>query len=169
MSEVRIPLSQGMFAIVDASDAELVSAYRWTAVKSRGTYYARRRAAVGDGTYKAQYMHSLLSGFPITDHRNGDGLDNRRENLRSARHADNMHNQRISRRNSSGFKGVSWHAHGKKFRATIKGPKGQVALGYYANPKDAALAYDRAARDLYGEFAALNFPRQGEVSARRDS
>jgi hypothetical protein len=90
------------------------------------------------------------------NHINGNGLDNRRENLRSVTSAENHRNSRKRTRATSQFKGVHWLVQGKKWRAMIYVNGKQRHLGCFARETDAALAYDVAARKHFGEFARPN-------------
>jgi hypothetical protein len=164
MSHVEIPLSQGFVAIVDAADAPDVSQYRWSAQPSGQTIYAQRSIRRPDGGWTTQRLHQFLTGFAVTDHRNGNGLDNRRANLREATQGQNLFNQR-RRRGASGFKGVTYWKRDSTWKAQISCAGTNHHLGYYATALDAAIAYDTAARELHGEFATLNFPKPGERAA----
>lgn len=153
----RIPLSRGMFALVDDRDAERISALRWTAQrsdKSESNFYAtafRNRATV--------YMHRVVIDAPrglLVDHINGNGLDNRRSNLRLADRSQNNVN-RGGYTPSSGFRGV--YPQKDRFVARIYRQSVPYHLGMYSDPREAAAAYDRAALDFYGDFARLNFPQ----------
>ena len=93
-----------------------------------------------------------------TDHINGDGLDNRKQNLRICTHAENLRNRRLGKNNTSGYKGVSWHKLHKLWYAHISHNKKLMSLGYFKDKEEAAKAYDRKAIELFGEFAKLNFP-----------
>lgn len=155
----RIPLSRGMFALVDEADAERVLTQgRWFAQPHRRTFYARRNLRRPDGSRGVLGMHTLLTGWPLVDHVNGDGLDNRRVNLRQATNAQNCANKPMHRNNVSGFKGVS--PHGSGWRATITAAGRRISLGTYADPRSAARAYDAAALHYFGEFARPNFPQE---------
>lgn len=90
------------------------------------------------------------------DHINGVRDDNRIENLREARHSQNIQNQKVRADSTSGYKGVSWIAAKGKFRAEISAEGVRQYLGYFGSAEDAALAYNRAAKQLHGEFAQLN-------------
>lgn len=92
------------------------------------------------------------------DHINGNELDNRRENLRSATNAENLMNQKLCSNNTSGFKGVIWRKDRNKWQAKIMVHGKTQHLGYSNCKIEAAKAYDNAARELFGEFARLNFP-----------
>lgn len=103
----------------------------------------------------------------IIDHKNGNTLDHRRTNLRITNHQCNTFNSK-SRPGTSSFKGVcADHRRPKKWRATITIDGQQKWLGYFNNEIDAAKAYDEAAKQLFGEFARLNFPEDNQTSAIR--
>lgn len=164
-----VSLARGMVAVVDAADYPLVEPYSWcpTGAGGMGTYYARAHRIGTKRNVPHILMHRLILGVAdvsravVVDHINGDGLDNRRENLRLATHRLNCAN-RIFRKSASGFKGVSQHGNG--WRARI-GSGADRCIGQYQSPEDAAMAYDDAARAIFGKFARLNFPRAGEVAA----
>lgn len=160
---ITIPLSRGEVALIDDCDADLVLPYRWHADRSGATWYARHTFCFPGGGRLNQSMHKLITGYARTDHRNGDGLDNRRCNLRSATRSQNLYNQRKAR-GTSQFKGVSRRYTGT-WVACIKVDGRQRHIGTFADEVSAAHAYDAAARVHFGEFAALNFPRSGERSA----
>lgn len=147
----------GRVVIVDDEDYELISRYRWYAKVTGPNIYAV--ASSRDGTRAANRpirMHKLLTGWDETDHHNGNGLDNRRENLRPATRSQNLMNRSTGKMEKAGFKGVRLEA--GKWRAVIKGPEGRRHLGYFSTPEMAARAYDSAAVEMHGEFARLNFP-----------
>lgn len=159
---MQIPLTRGLIALVDAEDAELVGAFQWHIHEStNGLLYARRETRPRGG----QLMHSLiLAAASLVDHRNGNGLDNRRANLRAATASENMRNRR-KLHGRSDFKGVSWCERDECWRARITVDGDQIHLGRFPDQQSAALAYDAAARTHFGEFAALNFPAAGEQPA----
>lgn len=158
-------MSSGYVAIVDAVDAERVLASKWSPKRDSRTVYAQRNVRLADGRRTTQSMHAFLTGYARTDHRNGDGLDNRRINLRDATAGENSRNTRVHADSASGFKGVTWYPRSRRWRAHIHSGKKQHHLGYFATADEAARAYDAAARELYGEFACLNFPDAGERAA----
>jgi hypothetical protein len=163
-----IPLDKGYVTIVDAADYDLVASFAWRVDDGPTTVYATRPALAHEvraGEPKRIRLHRVLvPGFQAVDHRNGWGLDNRRCNLRGTSQSLNAGNARLSRRNSSGFKGVS-HTPGGRWRAYIRENYKLRAIGRFSTKEEAARAYDEAARAAFGEFAALNFPRPGERSA----
>jgi AP2 domain len=157
---VEIPLSQGLVAIVDADmKARVLGMRPWHAIVRPHTTYAKKSVRRADMRWTTLYLHTFITGWPFVDHINGDGLDNRRANLRPA---DNRRNQQNSRRpaaNTSGFKGVFWEAgRCNRWRAQIRVDGRKVHLGLFDDPTEAAKAYDSAAANHYGEFARLNFP-----------
>lgn len=163
-----IVLNKGDVALVSDEDYPRVSQNEWRSYKHtlNHTAYAYR---VGRkrGTPDIP-LHRFLLGFPSEriDHINGNGLDNRRENLRLATHTENMSNAHARKGALSKYKGVSKHSDGK-WSASITINKTQKWLGVHREELDAAIAYDRAAREAQGPFARLNFPLIGEQSALR--
>lgn len=148
-----IELTRGEVAMVDEDDFEKVSCFKWICT-TRG--YAARQISRGGKTKNIQ-MHSLIIDVPngyVIDHINRNKLDNRKSNLRIATRTENNRNRYPS--NKTGYKGVSDRA--TCFRALISPNNKTLRLGDFKNPVHAAMAYDIAAKDLYGEFAYLNFP-----------
>jgi hypothetical protein len=151
----RIPLTQGEYALVDDEDYERVVAEgSWFVHRGRNskTLYAYR-------SNPHTQMHRFILQAPVdieVDHADLNGLNNQRSNLRLATKSDSQRNKGISSNNTSGFKGVSWHRHTSKWRATIKVDDHQIQLGGFTDPMDAAKAYDRAAIEYHGEFAVTN-------------
>ena len=104
-------------------------------------------------------MHRFLlspKDNEIVDHINGNGLDNRKSNLRLCTPSQNNQNFRIKKTSKSGYKGVCWHKASKKWRVTIKTVYKQVSGGYFSDKKEAALKYNELASKYFGEFARLN-------------
>ena len=111
-------------------------------------------------------MHRTILNAPkglVIDHLNHDGLDNRRSNLRLTNHSENRINSCKPPTSTTGFRGVSFHKHRGDYIAHIRKNGYLRHLGYFEEPVEAAKAYDRAARELHGKFAALNFPTSGKV------
>lgn len=154
----EIPLTQGMVAIVDDEDYELVSRYKWFADR-RGKYsiryYACRKTYIDERRVN-EYMHHAILGHVRVDHKNGNGLDNRRENIRIATQSQNMANRRSQANSQSPYKGVRKVK--LRWRAYIKPNEKPIHLGYFDTAEEAARAYDWAAKRIYGDFALLNFP-----------
>jgi hypothetical protein len=154
----EIPLAKGKsVTIIDDEDFELVSKYRWT----RCPMNKWNKIYVQTSTEPRITLHRLLMGFPekplVVDHKNHDGLDNRRCNLRVITKKQNQGNRRSARNSSSKFLGVSKNKRNGKFTAQIGlGNKKTKCLGFFENEIDAALAYNEAAKIVHGEFANLN-------------
>lgn len=151
-----IPLTQGKFAKVDDQDYDWLIKQRWCAMVCGGKYYAT------SASHKPRVkMHRAIMNAPtgmFVDHINGDGLDNRRSNLRVCTKAENVRNSGRSRRNTSGYKGVSWEKVCSKWRADIVFKGRKYTIGFFHDPAEAARAYDRKARELFGPYARLNLP-----------
>jgi hypothetical protein len=154
-----IPLTKGKFAIIDPEDLDRVSAHKWCAFKGRNTYYAGR-GVKRDGKWTTTSLHRFLMDDPPgmqVDHINGDGLDCRRSNIRVSTHSQNQSNRKATVRTSA-YRGVSWHARQKKWRAAISHDNKHIHIGHFSSEEEAARAYDAKAKSIKGEFAALNFP-----------
>jgi hypothetical protein len=154
----------GRVALVDGEDYDLVMQYKWHVYEqkqstSSGTVgpYAIANTIV-EGRRTTVKMHVLIMGCPYIDHANGNGLDNRRENLRPATHVQNSRNTVAHKNGLSRYKGVGFHSLNGRWRARIKVGAKHISLGVYASEEEAARAYDAAARKYFGEFAFLNFP-----------
>jgi hypothetical protein len=159
----RIPLTRGLTALVDDADAPAVlAAGAWFALPEGRTHYAARNYMREDGQRRVIRLHTFLTGWPRVDHRNGDGLDNRRDNLRPATYPQNNRNARRRSDNTSGYKGVSWRGDRSLWVARIWLGGRKLHLGYFSDPAEAARAYDAAAREHFGAYARPNFP---EVTA----
>lgn len=165
MTTIEIPLSRGLVALIDEADAPAITGLRWHAVARRRTFYAVAETRPAAGVRKGIYMHRLvIASTTMVDHINGNGLDNRRVNLRAATNAENQWN-RIKTTGASKYKGVRLHKASGLWNPRIRVNNRVHSLGYHRTEEAAALAYDDAARRLHGEFALVNFPRPGERSA----
>jgi hypothetical protein len=157
----KITLNDGKYTIVDAGDYYILNSYDWYARKNQsGVYYAYRFNDSGEGP-KIEAMHRVIMGSPkgkLIDHRNGVGLDNRRENLRQATRIENGCNKRKRKNTTSRYIGVTFRKQYRKWIAAIKHGSNRVWLGTFDNEIDAAKTYDAAAKKYHGEFARLNFP-----------
>jgi hypothetical protein len=165
---IRLPLTRGLMALIDATDAHLAQ-LKWGAQKARRTFYACRTEYGGEKPQLIR-LHRAVLGITdprvMADHRNGDGLDCRRSNLRITDAALNNGNSRLRVDNTSGFKGVHRQRSGTWCAMIQGGGRRQRTIGTFIKPEDAARAYDDVARQVFGAFAALNFPGPGERSAR---
>jgi hypothetical protein len=165
----RIKLTQGKYALVEVEDFEELSKYKWHAKKSRSNCYACRSFKLPDGRRKSISMHRQIINPPeglLVDHKNRVSLDNRRSNLRPATPAQNSYNRGKSRRKStSKYKGVSLLKRTGKWRSAIGFEGRTISLGSFTNEKQAALAYDLAAKRYHREFAYLNFSEKESFAA----
>lgn len=158
MKEIRC--TKGMIALVDDEDFELVSQFKWQAIFKGKTYYAfTGRPGIR--------MHRMILGLTDprigVDHKNHNGLDNRRENLRISTQQDNVRNQR-ARKGTSKYKGVFFEKSTGKYKAAISVNYKTINLGRFFNELDAARAYDEAAKKYFGNFAVLNFQEGGDAN-----
>lgn len=156
----EIQLTQDKVTLVDDDMFDSLNQWKWN-YQAKG--YAARYCRENNNR-KFIYMHRVITnasnGMDV-DHINGNGLDNRKENLRICTTEQNMANQKKRINNTSGYKGVSYHKHRtsyKKWQARLNINKKLVTVGYYATPEEAARAYDEAAKKYKGQFALLNFP-----------
>jgi hypothetical protein len=139
----EIRLTRGKVAIVDDEDYPVLAQFKWMALSSTtwGIWYAARYITGTNGKQHALLMHRVVNDTPdglLTDHRNGDGLDNRRSNLRTATHAQNMQNIRQRKHWSSQYRGVSWDAKAGKWRARAWSNNVCTRLGWFTEEEDAA-------------------------------
>lgn len=151
-----IPLTKGAVALVDDEDFDHLSRHSWH-LTAQG--YAGRTSQVGK-VKSWLLMHRVVAKAPAgmhVDHANGNKLDNRQSNLRCCTPAQNQANRSVQ--SGRRYKGVIYQKQiAPKVRAEIN-VNGQARhLGCFASAEDAARAYDRAAREQWGEFARLNFP-----------
>ncbi len=167
---MAVPLSQGLFALVDGEDYKWLMQWKWYTCKEQsGNYYARRTTR----KYKRRQsilMHRQVLNTPKgmeTDHRNHCGLDNRKQNVRvCTKSQNNQNNRKAKAKKSSRYKGVSWSKRRRKWRAVIQLDKKQFEIGSFNNEIEAAKAYDAKAKELFGEFANLNFKEQEDAYQR---
>jgi len=153
-----VPLTQGKFAKVDDEDFVRVSQFKWAADETRsklGLWYAVR-IDYSSGTRKNIRLHNFIMGMLKIDHKNGDGLDCQKHNLRPATQRQNLQNARKRENTTSRFKGVSKHTSCNRWAAWINIEGRGVYLGIYKLEEDAAIAYNGAAKLFFGEFARLN-------------
>jgi hypothetical protein len=141
----EIPLTQGKVALVDDEDYSELSKYKWYAHKNCNTWYAERRSSKINGKQGLIKMHVAVAGTPKgmeTDHVNGNGLDNRRENLHAVTHRENLQNLHNPR--TSKYPGVSWKKQHRKWRAQIQVNGKNHHLGYYDKEEAAYRRYQIA-------------------------
>ncbi len=165
--DISTPTYPNTFTLVDDEDFDWLNQWKWYAHKDRHIFYAVRKNPKVNGKRQLIRMHRIIMKPNINqeiDHRNGNGLDNRRSvNLRFCTHAQNLYNQRPQRNRTSKYKGVCFGQERKKWQAAIR-YKGKLCnLGRFSNEIDAAKAYDHKALELFGEFAQTNYTPVGEL------
>lgn len=150
-----VPLTRGYEAIIDASDAHLVEHTNWCVWVGPTVAYAMTNT-IKPGARSPAYMHRVILGAPVgveVDHRDSNGLDNRRRNIRLASHAENNWNKGVQANNRSGLKGIWFHAASRKWRASIQTSGRTTDLGLHSTKEEAHAAYTLAAIQLHGTFA----------------
>lgn len=155
----KIKLTQGKFALIDDCDYELVRPFKWHAKKERTRFYAS--SSIWNGKrHRNIRMHRLLLGESClgldVDHKNHDTLDNRRSNLRVCTRSQNIMNTRKRPNKTSKYLGVSKCNKVDRWRSTISKDGKNYHLGNFKSELDAAVAYNKKAKELFGEFAVLN-------------
>lgn len=166
VARIELPRKDGpsLWAVVDRLDLDLVSQFRWVVSDGGTTSYARATVRSG-GLRRFVYMHRLImAAQPGTevDHADRNGLNNRRSNLRMATRSQNLQNRgshtRGGKPSTSQYKGVSWDKARSAWKTNINVNGRQEHLGRHPSEVEAAVAYDRRAREAFGSFAFLNFP-----------
>lgn len=156
---IEIPLTQGYVALVDEADYDTLTKYKWhVTFTNNSTPYAKTGIF---GRPNSHYMHRLITGCgrnQLVDHVNGNGLDNRRCNLRITDKSRNGINSRKRKGCSSRFKGVSWNERDKVWMAYANLDGKRTYLSTHPDSLSAAKAYDEWAKSHCPEVAHLNFP-----------
>ena len=160
-----IELTKGQKAIVDWRDVEWLKKLKWYFNESpNGTGYAARIKLQGGerlliSMHRAvflRYNPRLADAFDDIDHINGNKLDNRLSNLRSATRHQNSGNRGANKNNKSGYKGVNFYSKNNSWKAQIMDNGKKRHIGYYATPEEAALAYNIESARIFGEFGYQN-------------
>ncbi len=155
----KILLTRGLHAIVDNNVYPELVKHKWHAMLGRDTFYAVRKTKGTGGSRGTILMHREVLRVQCNeeiDHVNRNGLDNRRTNLRASSRSQNSAN-RGRQINSGKYKGVHRTANKERWRARIQVNGEGIYLGTFDDAVDAALTYDVAAREHFGEFACTNF------------
>ena len=151
-----ISLTRGLVAIVDAEDYEKYCKWNWYAIRLRKTniFYAVRRGTNAEGKHTI-YLHRQIIGeqFQEVDHVNRNTLDNRRINLRPCERGENQANRGKDKRNTSGYKGVSWSKSNNKWQAQTSVGGKHVHLGFRDKPEEAYKLYCDYVLSIKGQFA----------------
>lgn len=152
-----IPLSNGGFVIVDDADYDKLIKFKWHGRRKEKVYYAVRGKYIKETRKRTkELMHRMILGLNdpkvLVDHVNGDGLDNRRSNLRICNGTENTRNSRRSCHNTTGFKGVSLNKRTGKFTARIMADNKRLFLGYFMTAEEASKVYNDKAKELFKSF-----------------
>ena len=150
----KLKLTNGKYTLIDSEVHKSISAFSWNCSRNG---YACRTAKIGN-KWTRVYMHRELARTPkgmSTDHINGNRLDNRKKNLRVCTHSENCKNRGNRIDNKTGYKGVFPYGNGR-FRVKIKLDGKMLHVGLYDTADEAARAYNRKAKELFGKYARLN-------------
>ena len=162
-----VPLTRGYEAVIDAEDVPIIQFFSWSAKPKPSKVYAVTGLKSESGNTTV-LMHRMIMRYPSglqVDHIDGDGLNNRKSNLRVATHTQNMWNRGPQRNSVTGFRGVCWSHREGKWRARISVNNCKIDIGFFDTPEAAHAAYVRASEKLHGEFA-YHKNDVGEMSRR---
>ncbi|MDP2218517.1 MAG: AP2 domain-containing protein [Methanolobus sp.] len=154
----EIKLTQNRTVLIDDENYDYISQFKWHPRQCARTCYAIRHVRI-NGHRTTIAMHQELLNTPcnmMSDHIDGNGLNNQKKNLRICSIHQNAFNRKVPLTSRSGYKGVCWHKLAKKWIAQIKHNYRMRHLGYHSSRELAAMAYNNAAVELFGEFARLN-------------
>jgi hypothetical protein len=157
----RLYLGEGKWALLDVKDYYRLRIFKWIVYGNGNNLYAIRLQLNDSNKTSTVYMHREIMNPPaglVVDHKNCDGLDNRRSKLRIATRAQNAYNCRKKKNATSRFLGVYFYKERGKWESQIMHQGKRRWVGRFDNEIDAAKAYDAAAKKYHGEFARLNFP-----------
>jgi hypothetical protein len=152
----QIPLTQGKFALVDDDDYDYLIKFNWFL---NNTGYASRNSPRGSGKRKQIMMHRVIMCTPdelVCDHKDGDKLNNQKQNLRNCSYSDNSRNMKKHSNASSEYKGVSWHKATSMWQSQIEVNGRNLYLGVYEDEISAAIAYNNAALENFMDYSKLN-------------
>jgi hypothetical protein len=157
MKQIKLFSSKypNLVALVDDEDFDRLNEFRWHPYKDKTTFYAIRNIDDGNGGHTTRPMHQEILGRvagSVIDHRDGDGLNNQKGNIRRCTQGENTRNARLRSDSTSRVKGVTWFAKDRKWRARIQANKKAVFLGYFDTIEEARSAYEAASKRLHGEF-----------------
>lgn len=161
----QIQLTQGKVALVDDEDFEWLNQWKWTPVDNKKTSYARRAFSVFEGrqTFKTISMHRAIMKVSdpkiFIDHKDHNGLNNQRSNLRICSHSENNANKLPQQNRHSKYMGVGIVNKNKpnsNWKATICKNGIDHHLGVFKTEEEAALAYNEASKRIHGEFGYIN-------------
>ena len=147
-----IPLTRGYEAVIDVADVPLIEGFSWYAMVDGSRVYAAAKIRTAGGKRQQVRLHQKLTGFERTDHRDGDGLNNKRSNLRAASPGQNARNCKRRADNKSGVKGVFQVRKSGRWMACIRVARVRKHLGVFGCRTAAQIAYAKASREMHGDF-----------------
>jgi hypothetical protein len=152
----KIKLTQGKYALVDDEDFEWVNYFKWqVGIKYKGGYRYASTTHKKKGILMHRFIMKAVKGIEI-DHIDGNTFNNQRKNLRFCNRSDNMKNRIKQSNSTSPYKGVGFRKDTQKWFSRISIDGVATRLGQFLNAKEAAHAYNKAAKKYYGKFAKLN-------------
>ena len=153
----KIKLTQGKFALVDDNDFERLNQFKWCAAgnNKNNYFYAIRTIAKKNIGMHRVILNAVESIYHV-DHIDGDTLNNQKSNLRLCTNSENRRNQKLNKKSTTGYKGVSIRKINNTYRSQIKFNSKTICIGHYKTAIEAAKAYNEKAKELHGEFARLN-------------
>lgn len=152
---IKMYLTQGLFTILDAKDYPKIRQYKWYARKTPYTFYASTNVN-NSGKRKTIQLHRAITDAPIgmeVDHKDRNGLNNTRANLRVCTKEENQHNASIRKDNTSGFKGIYWMKSSSAWAVSIQAYGKRIYCGIYKSKNEAILVRDKKIRELHKDFA----------------
>lgn len=153
--KTKIPLSQGKFARVDRKNYDYLNQWKWHYTHGYAVRRIHKRLRSNEYTGNYIYMHRLIMQTPegmVSDHINGDGLDNREDNLRNCTQTQNLINRKVQSNSLSGIKGVRWNKHKNRYEPNITVDGKKVYIGRFKTIEEATEAYKQASIKHFGEY-----------------
>jgi len=165
---IEMHLNSGLIALVDEDDYPLLSMIKWHASKDHNTYYARGKDNKGNPVSMHRMIMVVSDPSILIDHKDGNGLNNQKSNLRTCDHGENLRNSRKQKNCTSIFKGVYYEADRKKWKVSIKTQHKSHTFGRFETEIEAAIKYNEVIESLVGEFGRPNVIPDGYIGKEND-